>query len=130
MHRSQVHDDALGARCRNESTDVVGLDRQIADPAICHHAQPYRIGTAAVDQRIERSTHRAAGEQHVVDEHDFAATDIGFDIAVGKIGARLVIPCHYDLFAFNTASPDEFVAECRFLGQPWQLLRPGEGCSF
>jgi len=46
------------------------------------------------------------------------------------IGARLVIPCHFDLFAFNTASPDEFVAECRVLGQPWQLLRPGEGCSF
>jgi L-ascorbate metabolism protein UlaG (beta-lactamase superfamily) len=46
------------------------------------------------------------------------------------VGARLVIPCHYDLFAFNTASPDEFVSECRVLGQPWQLLRPGEGCSF
>jgi L-ascorbate metabolism protein UlaG (beta-lactamase superfamily) len=47
-----------------------------------------------------------------------------------EIGARRVIPCHYDLFEFNTAPPDEFLAECRFLGQPWQLLRPGEGCSF
>jgi L-ascorbate metabolism protein UlaG (beta-lactamase superfamily) len=46
------------------------------------------------------------------------------------IGARLVIPCHYDLFAFNTASPDEFIAECHALGQPCQVLRAGEGCRF
>ena len=46
------------------------------------------------------------------------------------VGARRVIPCHYDLFAFNTAPPDEFIAECRALGQPCQVLRPGEGCSF
>jgi L-ascorbate metabolism protein UlaG (beta-lactamase superfamily) len=44
------------------------------------------------------------------------------------VGARLAIPCHYDLFAINTASPDEFVAECRELSQPCQVLRPGEGC--
>jgi len=46
------------------------------------------------------------------------------------VGARLVIPCHYDLFAFNTASPDEFIAECRGLGQPCQVLRPGEGVVY
>jgi L-ascorbate metabolism protein UlaG (beta-lactamase superfamily) len=45
-------------------------------------------------------------------------------------GARRVIPCHYDLFEFNTAPPDEFIAECRKLGQPCQVLRPGEGCFF
>ena len=31
------------------------------------------------------------------------------------IGARMVIPCHFDMFEFNTASPDEFVAECELL---------------
>ena len=46
------------------------------------------------------------------------------------IGARCVIPCHFDLFEFNTASPDEFVAECRRLGQPYRLLRNGEGWNF
>jgi len=45
-------------------------------------------------------------------------------------GARRVIPCHYDLFEFNTAPPDDFIAECRALGQPCQVLRPGEGCFF
>ena len=28
------------------------------------------------------------------------------------IEAKLVIPCHFDMFEFNTASPDEFIHEC------------------
>jgi L-ascorbate metabolism protein UlaG (beta-lactamase superfamily) len=43
------------------------------------------------------------------------------------IGARCTIPCHFDLFAFNTASPDEFVSECKRLGQPYKVLQQGEG---
>lgn len=43
------------------------------------------------------------------------------------IGARLVIPHHFDMFAFNTEPPDEFVAECRRLGQPFQVLENGAG---
>jgi L-ascorbate metabolism protein UlaG (beta-lactamase superfamily) len=42
------------------------------------------------------------------------------------IGARMVIPCHFEMFEFNTASPDEFVTECRRLGQPCEVLRCGE----
>jgi L-ascorbate metabolism protein UlaG (beta-lactamase superfamily) len=45
------------------------------------------------------------------------------------IGARVVIPCHYDMFEFNTASPEEFVAECDRLGQSCQVLQCGEGWS-
>lgn len=45
------------------------------------------------------------------------------------IGARCVIPCHYDMFEFNTASPDEFVATCGKLGQPLQVLQAGERWS-
>ncbi len=46
-----------------------------------------------------------------------------------QIGAGLVVPCHYDLFAFNTVSPEEFVAECRRLGQPFRVLKLGERLS-
>lgn len=42
------------------------------------------------------------------------------------IGAKLVIPCHYEMFEFNTASPDEFVNECSRLDQPCRVLRCGE----
>jgi L-ascorbate metabolism protein UlaG (beta-lactamase superfamily) len=46
------------------------------------------------------------------------------------IGAKVLIPCHYDMFEFNTASPDECVAECRRLGQEVAVLRCGERWSF
>lgn len=42
------------------------------------------------------------------------------------MGARLVIPCHYNMFEFNTASPAEFILECRKLGQPFRILQCGE----
>lgn len=45
------------------------------------------------------------------------------------MGARCVIPCHYDMFEFNTATPDEFVAACRELGQRFQVLGAGERWS-
>ena len=42
-------------------------------------------------------------------------------------GAGLVIPCHYDLFEFNTATPALFESTCRNLGQPYHILGCG-GC--
>lgn len=46
-----------------------------------------------------------------------------------EAGARLVIPCHYDMFEFNTASPDVFVAACQRVGQPFRVLQAGERWS-
>lgn len=45
------------------------------------------------------------------------------------IGAKMVIPCHYDMFEFNTETPDEFVATCERIGQPYHVLRNGERWS-
>jgi L-ascorbate metabolism protein UlaG (beta-lactamase superfamily) len=42
------------------------------------------------------------------------------------LGARIVIPCHYDMFEFNTESPDEFIAECERIEQPFRVLQCGE----
>ncbi len=46
-----------------------------------------------------------------------------------QILARVAIPCHYEMFEFNTASPDEFVAECQRLGQEFRVLHCGERYS-
>jgi L-ascorbate metabolism protein UlaG (beta-lactamase superfamily) len=43
-----------------------------------------------------------------------------------EIGAGVVIPCHYDMFEFNTADPDEFVEECERIRQKYRVLRNGE----
>jgi L-ascorbate metabolism protein UlaG (beta-lactamase superfamily) len=43
------------------------------------------------------------------------------------IGAKMVIPHHFDMFEFNTADPNElFVPACEALGQPFRVLRLGE----
>jgi len=45
---------------------------------------------------------------------------------LGKtIGAGVVIPCHYDLFAFNTADPKDFEIEAKKIGQAYQVLELG-----
>jgi len=42
------------------------------------------------------------------------------------MGARLAIPCHYEMFAFNTATPDEFIRMAESIGQAYRVLRCGE----
>ena len=45
------------------------------------------------------------------------------------MSAGVVIPCHFDMFEFNTVTPDEFVEECVRIGQPFQVLACGERWS-
>jgi len=42
------------------------------------------------------------------------------------IDAGLVLPCHYDLFEFNTASPDLFIETCKKIGQAYRVPKLGE----
>lgn len=44
-----------------------------------------------------------------------------------EIGARLVVPHHFDLFEFNTADPSIFEAACRDCAQAYRTLQNGEG---
>jgi L-ascorbate metabolism protein UlaG (beta-lactamase superfamily) len=45
---------------------------------------------------------------------------------LGKaINARIVIPCHYDMFTFNTADPKAFERESQNINQPYHILKPG-----
>src|SRR6476660_3824253 len=42
---------------------------------------------------------------------------------LGKaIGAKCVIPCHYDMFMFNTADVNDFVKEAEKIDQPYRVL--------
>ena len=45
------------------------------------------------------------------------------------INAKLAIPCHFEMFTFNTASPDTFIAAADALEQPVRVLRAGERCT-
>ncbi len=46
-----------------------------------------------------------------------------------KIGAKLTIPCHYDMFSFNTANPLEFAAKAGDVKLPYKILQVGEGIT-
>ncbi len=46
------------------------------------------------------------------------------------IGARSVVPCHYDMFAFNTADPQALVDAARLAGQSFRVFRNGEGVTY
>lgn len=45
------------------------------------------------------------------------------------INSKLAIPCHYEMFTFNTAPPDTFVAAAAALEQPVRVLQAGERCT-
>jgi L-ascorbate metabolism protein UlaG (beta-lactamase superfamily) len=42
------------------------------------------------------------------------------------IGARCVVPCHYDMFSFNTADINDFIAAAEKIQQPYKVLKGGE----
>lgn len=45
---------------------------------------------------------------------------------LGKaIGAGCVIPCHYDMFTFNTANVNDFIIEAEGIHQPFRVLKGG-----
>lgn len=43
-----------------------------------------------------------------------------------RIGARWAVPHHFEMFEFNTASPQPFEEACNHLGQAFRVLRAGE----
>ncbi|MGF1483504.1 MAG: MBL fold metallo-hydrolase [Opitutales bacterium] len=44
-------------------------------------------------------------------------------------GARQVVPCHYDMFTFNTETPRAFEEACQRRQQPFTVLQNGERLS-
>jgi L-ascorbate metabolism protein UlaG (beta-lactamase superfamily) len=79
--------------------------------------RPLRVDLALLPINGNKPERRVAGN---LDGREAAAL-------AHDIGAQCVIPCHYDLFEFNTEPPDGFIAECRRIGQAFQVLRNGEG---
>jgi L-ascorbate metabolism protein UlaG (beta-lactamase superfamily) len=79
--------------------------------------KPRQVDLALVPINGNKPERRVAGNMNGVEAAQFART----------VGARLAIPHHFDMFAFNTEPPGEFEAECQRIGQPFKTLRNGEG---
>jgi L-ascorbate metabolism protein UlaG (beta-lactamase superfamily) len=81
---------------------------------------PFKIDVAFLPINGDRPERRVAGNLTGREAAQLA----------NDIDARLVIPCHYDMFEFNTANPaDEFIPECERIGQKYRVLRQGERWS-
>lgn len=80
---------------------------------------PFRIDVALLPINGRAAERRVAGNLDGAEAARLAR----------DIGARLVIPCHYEMFTFNTASPELFVREADRLGQRHRVLRCGERWS-
>lgn len=89
-------------------------------PGLVERLRPFSIDLAFLPINGNRPERRIAGN---FDGNEAAA--LARDAAI-----QCVIPCHYDLFAFNTVSPEEFVRSAREMGLRHQILRNGEGWRF
>jgi L-ascorbate metabolism protein UlaG (beta-lactamase superfamily) len=78
--------------------------------------RPFGIDVALLPINGARPERRVAGNLNGRESALLAKT----------MGAKLVVPCHYEMFEFNTTSTDEFVEEASRIGQSYRLLRAGE----
>jgi L-ascorbate metabolism protein UlaG (beta-lactamase superfamily) len=85
-------------------------------PGMAERLRPFGIHVAPLPINGRAPERRVPGNLFGTE-----AAQLAKDIAAG-----LVIPCHFDMFEFNTARPDEFVGECHRLGQPYRVLQCGE----
>ena len=89
-------------------------------PGLVERLRPFEIDIALLPINGHNPERRVAGN---LDGRE--AAQLAHDC-----GALCVIPCHFDMFAFNTADPGElFMGECARLMQPHRVLALGEGWS-
>ena len=77
---SSLDVDHLVAAGRQVLADEVGSDGQLAVAPVDHDGQLDGPGAAEVAQGVEGGANRAAGEQHVVDQHDDRAGQVDRDV--------------------------------------------------
>ena len=107
----------LGYVARLDNLKIYHSGDTILHEALAPALQPLRVDVALVPINGNKPERRVAGNLNGVEAARLAS----------EIGAKLAIPHHFDMFAFNTESPGEFAAECRRLGQPCRVLENGEG---
>lgn len=102
-----------GATTLYHSGDTVLYD------GLAEKLSPLRVDAALLPINGRRPERRVAGNLTGAEAAHLAH----------RLGVKLAIPCHYDMFEFNTEPPDEFVRACQALGVPQRVLRCGERCE-
>jgi L-ascorbate metabolism protein UlaG (beta-lactamase superfamily) len=87
----------------------------LAYEGLADRLRPLRVDVALLPINGRAPERRVAGNMNA----DEAAR------LAHAIGARTVIPCHYEMFTFNTADPADLAAACALLGQRCDIPRCG-----
>jgi L-ascorbate metabolism protein UlaG (beta-lactamase superfamily) len=87
--------------------------------AMAERLAPWRVDVAVLPINGRAPERRVAGNLWGAE-----AARLAHDIQ-----AKLVVPCHFEMFTFNTADPREFRETARRLGQPCRVLACGERFS-
>ncbi len=82
--------------------------------------RPFSIDLALLPINGNKPERKVAGNLDHIEAVKLAKT----------LGAKTVIPCHYDMFSFNTANVQDFVEEAEKAGQGYRVLSGGERYSF
>lgn len=88
----------------------------VLDPAIPEALEPFCIDIALLPINGRSAERRVAGNLNASE-----AAWLG-----RQVRTRTIIPCHYEMFSFNTASIGDFVAAATDVGAPYHVLRCGE----
>ncbi|HEY8781578.1 MAG TPA: MBL fold metallo-hydrolase [Mucilaginibacter sp.] len=83
---------------------------------LVHLLRPFHIDLALLPINGNKPERKVAGN---LDSTEAAAL-------AKAIAAGCVIPCHYDMFYFNTADVNEFAREAEKIDQPYKVLIGGE----
>lgn len=78
--------------------------------------KPWKLDLAFLPINGDRPERRVAGNLDGLQAAQLAA----------DAGVQRVVPCHYDMFEFNTATPELFIAACEARQQTYQILQAGE----
>jgi L-ascorbate metabolism protein UlaG (beta-lactamase superfamily) len=85
-------------------------------PGMAERLQPWEINVAMLPINGSDPRRQVAGNLTAQE-----AAELGRDV-----GAGLVIPCHYEMFEFNTASPEDFIRAAQAVGQGYRVLKCGD----
>jgi L-ascorbate metabolism protein UlaG (beta-lactamase superfamily) len=78
--------------------------------------KPYKVDVALLPINGNKPERKVAGNLDCNEAAELAKA----------INAKMVIPCHYDLFSFNTSDVTEFISKAEKLSQPYCVLKSGE----
>jgi L-ascorbate metabolism protein UlaG (beta-lactamase superfamily) len=112
----QGHTKALGYVLRFGDWSLYHSGDTLRYEGMAEKLRPFTVDVALLPINGRASERRVAGNLSGAEAAQLAR----------DIGAKLAIPCHFDMFEFNTAPPDSFVESCRCLAQPFCILRCGE----